>query len=283
MPASFRLLLVFLVLCLGACAGSAPSPSADKRSSYLTGSTPINAPGRAANETSMAPAPQPVRTPAALPPQPTAPARATRSKVIVMGTPLPGTPSALAPTPTPRPFPPAPDAAPSFQGLAPIPAGEAAPTPAAPQGPPTGFGGIAWGTSAKAVPGLAIHQVNASLSDITYIWPAGPKQVMGTPIRDAFFEFYQDHFYHVWIDLDGMQAYQDALAGLKAAYGPPTTENLEKHYHAWTIGDVNIYCAYHPEEREGDVSFFYQPIYERLDAARNALQRRWRPTPKRKS
>ena len=137
-------------------------------------------------------------------------------------------------------------------------------------GPPTGFGGITWGTSAKTVPGLTVHEADASLAVMTYLWPNGPKDVMGAPIQDAYFEFFRDRFYHVWIDIDGMEAYKTALAALTAAYGPPTAENLEKYYHSWTVGEVNIYCAYHPEERKGDVSYFYQPIYEQLDAARKA-------------
>ena len=60
------------------------------------------------------------------------------------------------------------------------------------------------------------------------------------------------------------------MAGLTATYGPPTSQNPEKYYNAWAVGEVNIYCAFHPAENEGDVSFFYQPIYERLDAARKA-------------
>jgi hypothetical protein len=144
--------------------------------------------------------------------------------------------------------------------------------PAVPQqaGPPQNFAGIAWGTSAKAVPGLAVHETDASVSIVTYTWPSGPRDIMGAPIRDAYLEFFQDHFYHVWIDLDGLAAYKAALVGLSAAYGPPTTENLEKYYHAWTLGDVNVYCVFHPDENEGDVSYFYQPLYERLTAVRKA-------------
>lgn len=283
MPVSFRLLSPFLLACLlGACTASTPgSSTGEHAASYRTGSTPINAPAKPASKP-VADRP-PARTPAAPPPVPSAPAK-PQSRVIVMGTPLPGLASPVAPGPTPRPLSSpqgaattASPSAPTFQAPTPISTDKAAPPPAATQGPPTGFGGIAWGTPAKSIPGLAVHQVNAPLSDVTYIWPAGPRQVMGAPIRDAFLEFYQGRFYHVWINLDGVQAYQTALSGLKAAYGPPTTEKPEKYYQSWTIGDVNIYCAYHPEEREGDVSFFYQPIYNRLDAARKVLQRRQRP------
>jgi len=293
MPASFRLLLLSLAVCLTACATSASRPSTGKPvPSYATGGTPINAPAKPRPDdsehvpplrTSAGPA---VQTPTAPPVQPVAPA--SRSKgPIVMGTPLPGVPTPLAATQMPKPFaaqaPALPPASPTDQAMAPFPAATQTPDVQAAQalpaqaGPPTGFGGIVWGTSAKAVAGLAVHEVDPPVSVITYLWPSGPKDVMGAPIRDAYFEFFQDRFYHVWIDIDGMEAYKTALAGLTAAYGPPTTENLEKFYHAWTIGDVNIYCAYHPEEREGDVSFFYQPIYERLDAARKAAHGRGHP------
>jgi hypothetical protein len=133
------------------------------------------------------------------------------------------------------------------------------------------------------VPGLAVHEVDAPASVITYLWPSGPTDIAGAPIRDAYLEFFQDHFYHVWIDLDGQEAYKTALAGLTATYGPPTTENLEKHYHAWTLGLVNIYCAFHQTEGEGDVSFFYQPLYERLAAARKATGAKGHPGRKGKS
>jgi hypothetical protein len=135
---------------------------------------------------------------------------------------------------------------------------------------PTGFGGLPWGASAKSNPGLALQETDAAVGVTTCIWPQGPKTIAGAPIRDAFYEFFQDGFYHVWLDLDGMPAYKAALAELTRTYGPPTEENLEKYYHAWKLGDVNIYCAYHSGENEGDVSFFYQPIYERMMVAKKA-------------
>ena len=148
---------------------------------------------------------------------------------------------------------------------------EAAPVAAL---PPTGFGDLAWGASAKSNPGLAPYDADAGAGVTTCVWPQGPKDIVGAPIRDAFYEFFQDRFYHVWIDFDGMAAYKTALAGLTRTYGPPTKEIPEKYYHTWALGDVNIYCAYHPGENEGDVSFFYQPIYDRMLAARKAIQGR---------
>lgn len=159
---------------------------------------------------------------------------------IVLGTPLPSAPQALSPA------------------------------SAAENAAPTGFGGLDWGASTKSNPGLAAYDVDKAAQITTCVWPQGPKDIVGAPIRDAFYEFYQDRFYHVWIDFDGMAAYRKALAGLTEAYGPPTEETPEKYYHSWSIGNVNIYCAYHPAENEGDVSFFYQPIYEPMMAARKA-------------
>jgi hypothetical protein len=154
----------------------------------------------------------------------------------------------------------------------------AAPAPGAPFGdatasiatPPTGFGGLLWEASAKSNPGLAVQETDAATAVTTCIWPQGPKEIAGAPIRDAFYEFFQDRFYHVWIDIDGMPAYKAALADLTRTYGPPTEENQEKYYHSWKLGNVNIYCAYHPAENEGDVSYFYQPVYERMMAAKKA-------------
>ena len=135
---------------------------------------------------------------------------------------------------------------------------------------PQGFGGIAWGAASSSQPGLAQWEVSAENGTSTYLWPQGPKDVAGAPVREAYYEFFKNQFYHVWINFDGMAAYETALAGLIRSYGPPTQENRDKYYHAWTIGDVNIYCAFHKDLNEGDVSFFYQPLYERMIAARKA-------------
>jgi hypothetical protein len=179
-------------------------------------------------------------------------------------------------TPASKPTPPS---AVSVAPTAPT-SGPASPAPVAGQAPaafsgdavtpPTGFGGLPWGASAKSNPGLALQETDAAVGVTTCIWPQGPKTIAGAPIRDAFYEFFQDGFYHVWLDLDGMPAYKAALAELTRTYGPPTEENLEKYYHAWKLGEVNIYCAYHSGENEGDVSFFYQPIYERMMVAKKA-------------
>ena len=117
---------------------------------------------------------------------------------------------------------------------------------------------------------MAQYETSSETGAATYLWPQGPKDILGAPIRDAYYEFFKDQFYHVWINFDGQAAYEKALAGLTRAYGPPTQENRDKFYHAWQLGEVNIYCAYHRDLNEGDVSFFYQPVYERMVAARKA-------------
>ena len=175
----------------------------------------------------------------AKPVQSTAPAKPTPAK------PTPG-PGAAKPAPTPQ----------------------ASPLAVTDAGPPQGFGGIAWGAPANVQTGLAQWEASTENGTTTYLWPQGPKDVLGAPVREAYYEFFKNQFYHVWINFDGMAAYETALAGLIRSYGPPTQENRDKYYHAWTIGDVNIYCAFHKDLNEGDVSFFYQPLYERMIAAR---------------
>lgn len=187
-----------------------------------------------------------------------APAAPQRAAPLVMGQPLPttGAPGTQAPA-----QPAAPTATPpATQAVA----------PASPITAPTGFGGLVWGASARSDPGLAVYDEDKATGVTTCVWPQGPRDIAGAPIRDAFYEFYQDRFYHVWIDLDSMTAYKKALAGLIQNFGPPADDRPEKYYHAWTIDDVNIYCAFHPAVNEGDVSFFYQPIYEPLMASRKA-------------
>jgi hypothetical protein len=288
-------LALSLSLLLTACAASSPR---------ATGNKAAKAPAAQSTPARPTPKPAPVQAP------PPAPAAETpTSSLIVMGTPLPGVPTPLASRPgtvppvpvaaapgpgEPKPFSPSPSgAAPDQTSLTPSPAptdfsaapgiAPQTPAPTSLAGPPPGYGGILWGTSARQVPGLTVHEVDAPMSVITYLWPAGPKDIVGAPIKDAYLEFYQDRFYHVWIDLDGQETYKAALAGLTAAYGPPTAENLEKHYHSWTVGDVNVYCAYHETEHEGDVSFFYQPLYDRLTAARKAAHGKGQPTRRGKS
>ncbi|EFL51212.1 conserved hypothetical protein [Solidesulfovibrio fructosivorans JJ]] len=235
---------------------------------------------------------------------------------VVLGEPLPpGAPITSAPAPQPPvAVPPAvqtPPPAPLAQApLAPSPVAQApvqqaasaqqpaAPAPAAtpqgvpmfgeasPQTPgmavPTGFGGLAWGVSVKSNPGLAVYEVDKGVDVVTCIWPQGPKDIAGAPIRDAFYEFFKDRFYHVWIDFDGMAAYKTALAGLTRDFGPPTAEKPDQYYHSWTIGDVNIYCVFHPAENAGDVSFFYQPLYEPMMAAKKAAAAKHTPRSRKK-
>ncbi|MFP5257817.1 MAG: hypothetical protein ACLGQH_02220 [Acidobacteriota bacterium] len=181
---------------------------------------------------------------------------------------VPAKAAATKPAPSPGPAktaPPAPQPATSAAPSAPVASAEAAVG-----SPPQGFGGIAWGAPVGSQPGLAQYEASQETGVVTCLWPQGPKDVVGAPIRDAYYEFFKNQFYHVWINFDGMAAYEKALAGLTRAYGPPTQENRDKYYHAWSLGDVNIYCAFHTDLNEGDVSFFYQPIYERMIAARKA-------------
>ncbi|OLN24416.1 Peptidoglycan-binding LysM [Desulfovibrio sp. DV] len=162
----------------------------------------------------------------------------------------------------------APAGPPATVQATPPPLTQTAPPAVAQAGPPPGFGGIPWGAPTSSQPGLAQFDVSAENGTTTCLWPQGPKDIFGATVREAYYEFFKNQFYHIWINFDGMAAYETALAGLTRTYGPPTQENRDKYYHAWTIGEVNIYCAFHPDLNEGDVSFFYQPLYERMVAAR---------------
>lgn len=235
MPFFPRLAAILLVIALAACSPAART-APKQAEKPVTGGTPINQPTKKpANASAQAakPAPPP-GAPGAQPPKPAAPAPAA---------PLP--PAASAPNIS------------------------LAPTELA-SGAPTGFGGLTWGAQAASQSGMAQYETSAESATATYLWPQGPKDILGAPIRDAYYEFFKDQFYHVWINFDGQAAYEKALAGLTRAYGPPTQENRDKFYHAWQLGEVNIYCAYHRDLNEGDVSFFYQPLYERMVAARKA-------------
>ncbi|MEA5090618.1 hypothetical protein [Solidesulfovibrio sp.] len=209
------------------------------------------------------------RTPAAPPPAQQVPAQTTPP--ITAGEPAQ---SQAAPIP----MPPLPATTQAMPPATPAPAPADA---AAASGRPTGFGGLTFGDAPQSQPGLAVYDAEAG-DVITYVWPKGPKDVFGAPVREAFYEFYQGRFYHVWINFDGMAAYKKALAGLTSAFGPPTQEAPEKFYHAWMLGDVNVYCAFHPSENGGDVSFFYQPIYEPMMAARAKAGKTAKPAPRSK-
>lgn len=242
MPFFPRLAAILLVVFVAACAPAArnaPKQAAKSASS----ATPINQPGKPAagnapSAQAAKPAPAAGQT-GAQPPRPAAPG-------------APQSPAApMQPVAAP-----ATTAPPALDSLA--------------SGAPTGFGGLAWGAHAASQSGMAQYETSAESATATYLWPQGPKDILGAPIRDAYYEFFKDQFYHVWINFDGQAAYEKALAGLTRAYGPPTQENREKFYHAWQLGEVNIYCAYHRDLNEGDVSFFYQPLYEHMIAARKA-------------
>ena len=237
MPFFPRLAAILLVIALAACSPAArTAPKQGEKP--VSGGTPINQPGKKPASAQAAKPTPPPGAPGAQPPKPAAPAPAA---------------------PLPPATPPA----------APAPTVSLAPTELA-SGAPTGFGGLTWGAQAASQSGMAQYETSAESATATYLWPQGPKDILGAPIRDAYYEFFKDQFYHVWINFDGQAAYEKALAGLTRAYGPPTQENRDKFYHAWQLGEVNIYCAYHRDLNEGDVSFFYQPLYERMVAARKA-------------
>lgn len=237
MPFFPRLAAILLIIALAACSPAArTAPKQGEKP--VSGGTPINQPAKKPASAQAAKPTPPPGAPGAQPPKPAAPAPAA---------------------PLPPATPPA----------APAPTVSLAPTELA-SGAPTGFGGLTWGAQAASQSGMAQYETSAESATATYLWPQGPKDILGAPIRDAYYEFFKDQFYHVWINFDGQAAYEKALAGLTRAYGPPTQENRDKFYHAWQLGEVNIYCAYHRDLNEGDVSFFYQPLYERMLAARKA-------------
>ncbi|QLA15893.1 hypothetical protein [Desulfolutivibrio sulfoxidireducens] len=126
---------------------------------------------------------------------------------------------------------------------------------------PGGFADIPWGSPSAALGDLTPESAIPELRTTTYARGGVPNAFAGRPVSRILYEFYEDAFYHVWIDFDGPDTFLAVLADLRKSYGPPTQTVPEKHYNAWTVGEVNIYCVYHPEDGTGDASFWFQPIY----------------------
>jgi len=138
----------------------------------------------------------------------------------------------------------------------PAPQGTAA-LPAAPKG----FGGIAFGAPSSAMTDSTLAAEVPELRTTTYSRSGVPNTFAGRDMSRILYEFYDNAFYHVWIDFDGADTFLAVLGDLRKAYGPPTETIPDKHYNAWSLGDVNIYCVYHPEDGAGDASFWFQPVY----------------------
>lgn len=126
---------------------------------------------------------------------------------------------------------------------------------------PSGFSGIPWGAPSAALRDSTPESAIPELRTATYIRNDAPNIFSGRAVSRILYEFYEDAFYHVWIDFEGPDTFLAVLGDLRKTYGPPTESVPEKHYNAWTVGDVNIYCVYHAEDGTGDASFWYQPIY----------------------
>jgi len=127
--------------------------------------------------------------------------------------------------------------------------------------PPKGFGGIAFGSPPTAMADSTLEAEIPELRTTTYSRPSVPNTFAGRDVSRILYEYYDNAFYHVWIDFDGADTFMAVLRDLRATYGPPTETIPEKHYNSWSIGDVNIYCVYHPEDGTGDASFWFQPVY----------------------
>jgi hypothetical protein len=126
---------------------------------------------------------------------------------------------------------------------------------------PKGFADIPWGSPSAALGDATPESEIPELRTTAYARDRVPNTFAGRPVSRILYEFYEDAFYHVWIDFDGPDTFLAVLADMRRTYGPPTETVPEKHYNAWTVGDVNIYCVYHTEDGTGDASFWYQPIY----------------------
>lgn len=134
-------------------------------------------------------------------------------------------------------------------------------TAAAQSAPPKGFGGIPFGSPASAMTDATLESELPELRTVAYSRQSVPNTFAGRDVSRILYEFYENAFYHVWIDFDGPETFLAVLRDLRQTYGPPTETIPDKHYNAWSIGDVNIYCVYHPDDGAGDVSFWFQPIY----------------------
>lgn len=228
--AALALLILNLVFA-GACApkrqtATTPAPTSAKSPGPAPPGTPINRPAAPAAAQGAA--------------QPSAPAPSTA--------PAAGQPAS--------PFGQAPAATPSRAAPA-----ESDPLSLAP--PPTGFGGLAWGTRVEKAPGLVPIDKSVALRTLTCLRQGEPPLFENRPTRRILYEFFEGAFYHAWVEFDGEAIYHDLLAILSARHGRPQDARPDKFYNAWSLGEVNIYLVYHPNEGQGDVSYWYEPIYAR--------------------
>jgi len=130
----------------------------------------------------------------------------------------------------------------------------------------SGFAGLPWGVSASDVQGLVLVSEQPSLHSAAYVQEGGAKTFLGMPVEKIIYEFFEGALYQVWVEYPGVSPYEAITDALMAAYGPPSESKPQKSYHAWFLGDVNVYCAYHDDDGSGDVSFWNQPIYLKKEA-----------------
>jgi hypothetical protein len=146
----------------------------------------------------------------------------------------------------------------------------------------SGFLGMKWATPAKDLKGFT--KVGASEKIAYYVDPQRKYTFFGNEVSEhVVYGFYDDKFFSVYADIEGIDIFSQIKSYIQRKYGPPTkTSRLTRSdlptltsrretrgdltTYIWRLKQTQIKFKHHETTGNMKISFYYLPIAKQVNA-----------------
>jgi hypothetical protein len=133
----------------------------------------------------------------------------------------------------------------------------------------SGFLGTKWSTSAKDLKGFT--RVGGSKKLAYYVNPQQKYTFFGNDIPDdVIYGFYDDKFFAVYVDIEGIDIFSQIKSYIQNKYGLPTKISRESRgdltTYTWKLNPAQVKFKHHEKSGKMKISLYYLPISKQVNA-----------------
>jgi hypothetical protein len=133
----------------------------------------------------------------------------------------------------------------------------------------SGFMDTKWSTPAKDLKGFT--QVGGSEKIAYYVNSQRKYTFFGNEVPgDVVYGFYDDKFFAVYVDIEGIDIFSQIKSYIQHKYGVPSKVSRETRgdltTYSWKLDQTQIKFKHHETSGKMKISFYYLPIANRVNA-----------------
>lgn len=135
----------------------------------------------------------------------------------------------------------------------------------------SGFMDTKWATPAEDLKGFTRVGGSEKEKIAYYVNPQRTYTIFGTTVpNDVVYGFYDDKFFAVYVDIEGIDVFSQIKSYIQHKYGVPSKTSRETRgdltTYSWKLNQTQIKFKHHETSGKMKISFYYLPIASRFNA-----------------